>query len=157
MYAASIGYPIGYSEQNFVIELNGTTKKVPFEMASIWMQLNGIKEVDDITEAKKEIDKLIYLELLVLENDEDALMNKIMSRKVVRQGAGSVFQNEIAIFLGNNYVKPNEMQYDIWKLSNGTRTLRDIKFLIDAKFKAENIEFYKSVAFLCGKDLIFIV
>jgi len=157
MISVTIGYPVGLQEDYFMIEQANDTKKLKEEEVSLWAQLSGIREIEVDGEAGEVLKQLEYNGLMITGESLDALYKKISSCVVVRQGAASIHEGKPAIFLHTSAIFPSELQQDMWRLSNGRRSLGSIRNLLTSKHQLTTEEFFEVFASLFNSHLLFLM
>ena len=94
--------------------------------------------------------------MITAENLEE-LYKKISSCVAVRQGAASIYEGKPAIFLHTSATFPSDLQQDMWRLSNGRRSLGSIRNLLTSKHQLTTEEFFEVFASLFNSHLLFLM
>ena len=155
MLAVALGYPLGTLNDKYLVECNNKGVMLTFEEAAVWMNFNGIKEINDAKEDKITIIKLASSGLIVIADSLEELWNKVMGVVPVRQGAGTLDEGKTAIFLGEHAVRAEGPYFSAWQLCNGKRRISDIYKFIEKDYKISKNDFLKLISYLDEQDLIF--
>lgn len=160
MYAFAVGYPIGAegTEYTFLIEVNGKFISLNKEEAADW---NGIFFYSD-----GDIKKTIYTELskkgvCVFAENAPSLLSHLMNFKPIRQGSSVRFEGNMVLLIADRRAPVDKLQLEVWRLSNGQRTVKDIYKTIKKMdiLNSENPEhhFGECMAMLTSGSAVFLI
>lgn len=155
VFAVALGYPLGVKDDKYILEYNSVEIAITFQEAAVWMSFNGVKEIRELNEDEESFEKLVSLGIILKADDFIELGKKMGKAVPIRQGAGSLDNGKVSIFLGDQSITPSDIHYSVWKLCNGKRSLLKIYKYIKIQYMISYEEFIKILSYLDETDLIF--
>ena len=157
MLAISLGYPLGADNKSFLVQYNKKIHRLSFEEAAVWMGFNGIKHIEALNNDVYIFEELVRRGLIVKAASEYELFTKIQSSIPLRQGAGSIVDGKMAIFLGETVTAPTHTQYMLWLQCNGSNTVYDIFSYLGRALNSNLSELLTAFNCFDEKDLVDVV
>ncbi len=157
MYAVALGYPLGFSQNKYLIEHQDNVFELTFAEASLWAMFNGIKQITDWGNNKSTFDILVSRNLIVTSQDLRDLYFHMLLFTPIRQGAAAADNNANVVFLGNSAMPLPYIHYVFWTLANGKRNVSELYTILGNKYDLSLEDFIKIISYLDERDLIFFI
>lgn len=157
MLAISVGYPLGANNDTFLLQCNGKISEISYKKAAVWMCFHGVKEIEELNEDEKYFNELIAEKLIVTADSTNHLLDAVAKTKPVRQGAGSLCDNKLAVFLGERIIYPTPLQWHIWMQCDGIKKLYEVYSAAKKMINFDPVDFLTALSSLNENDLLYLV
>lgn len=156
MFAIGIGYPLELKNDRYEIELGSGTTFLNSTETSVWLKFNGLKSIIDMSDCGAVFDRLVNIGALKKSETLQGLLFAIKDVIPVRQGAGTLAKDTNAIFVSEKQVSLSKLDFEIWKSSNGKKTVAEIWYYTKSTFGINEEIFLQRLSALDEMDLIFL-